>query len=127
MGNDPQKTKNKNVREAAPVSLPLCTPAYEAEIRFMSSADVAHEAKVIRKFLQSFRSDEDRGYLRIIDTDDAEEWYVKWKWTGGRWAGHYVFDRCIDGDIAASLRRLRSQVAEVRTGSRRPTKDKRYE
>ena len=126
MGQDPTKTKNRNCSTGVETSPPLLGDAYTTEIRYRSSDGGASEGAALRHFLQSFRSDGDRGYLRIIDTDNAEVWYVKWKWTAGRWAGHYVFDSCADGDLPACLRRLRAQVADVRTGGRKPTKDKQY-
>lgn len=126
MGQDPKNTTNRNVRARAEDSPPLLAPGYTTEIRRRSASDESGTARAVCEFLESFRSDSDRGYLRIIDTDAAEVWYVKWKWTGGLWAGHYVFDSCADGDLAAALRRLRAQVAHVRSGGRKPTKDKQY-
>jgi hypothetical protein len=126
MGQDPQRTKSRNVANPTP-DPPLLHERYTTEVRRpIASHELQNGDGALVAFLQAFRSDGDRGYLRIIDTDASEVWYVKWKWTAGLYAGHYVFDSCIDGDISACLRRLLKKVAQVRAKQLRPTKDKQY-
>lgn len=89
----------------------------------LAALKAAASFKALSYLMERFRSSQDLGYLRINTDECWEVFNVKWKFTAGKWSGHYVFDRCTDGNLAASLGRLAAKVDAVRADALRPTRD----
>lgn len=69
----------------------------------------------------------DDGWLRVSPDGQLDSVYIKWKFTRGRWAGHYVMVRILAYDIDEGLDILVSKVQLVEQGQMKPTRDKPYE
>jgi hypothetical protein len=96
---------------------------YAALSGSMAGKSDAEEIKEHMLFF-GFRDD---GYLRYIPDGDLTKLYIKWKWTTGKWIGHYVMSAVDVHEISLGLRLLRSKVTEVDEGRRGPTKDRKVE
>lgn len=123
MGMDPKRTYVGKYRPPARQDARPNIDRSLAEEPGLSALKAAASFKALSYLMERFRSSQDLGYLRISLDDCWEVFNVKWKFTSGRWEGHYVFDRCADGDLAASLGRLAAKVDAVRADALRPTRD----
>jgi hypothetical protein len=65
------------------------------------------------------------GWLRCVPTDDGVT-FLKWKFTSGRWAGHYVMYRQEGENHLQAFGGLLMKVEAVRMGVARPSVDKFY-
>jgi len=68
----------------------------------------------------------DDGWLRAIPGEDGKMLYLKWKYTRGPHAGHYVMSRVNIGDWPWGMRLLFGKVVAVESGGLRPSKDTPY-
>lgn len=69
----------------------------------------------------------DDGWLRIVPQDWGRVTFYKWKFTSGRFDGHYVMWRDTDHDPAASLAGLVCRILEAYGGVHKPVLDRVYE
>lgn len=69
----------------------------------------------------------DDGWLRVVPDHDTQVLWLKWKYTHGPWAGHYVMARVGDWAVAYGLSLLLDKLDAVDVGARRPTKDTAYD
>lgn len=89
-------------------------PAYELEI----SIDGLHN-----DMEQLVGADPD-GLLKLSPSEDGKLWYVVYRWTRGRWRGHYVTAVVNRGDLRYGVLLAQRKVDDVRAGRKRPTLDK---
>lgn len=64
------------------------------------------------------------GVMKICPTENPLICYLYWRWSRGRWAGHYVCVLCSSYELSIALGVLVSRIEEVQTGQRRPTRDR---
>lgn len=71
--------------------------------------------------------DREDGWLRIVPDHDQKVLWVKWKYTRGRWRGHYIMVRMgiYEHGLAASM--LLRKLNDVDLGQARPTLDSYYD
>jgi len=63
------------------------------------------------------------GGVRITQADEGTKWWLKWKWTTGKWAGYYLMVGVEGGQFELGASLLYRKLSEVHQGVRRPTKD----
>lgn len=68
----------------------------------------------------------DDGWLRIVPEPEHNYVWLKWKFTEGKWANHYVMVKCWISEVNEGLETLWRKAEEVDQGDRRPTPDKYY-
>lgn len=66
------------------------------------------------------------GWLRACPDGDSTLVYLKWKFTAGRWANHYVMVLVYYWQLDYGLSLLLDKIAAVDEGARRPTQDTYY-
>jgi hypothetical protein len=66
------------------------------------------------------------GWLRACPDGDSTLVYLKWKFTGGKWAGHYVMVLVYYWQLDYGLSLLLDKIAAVEEGAKRPTRDTPY-
>lgn len=66
------------------------------------------------------------GWLRITPIRDSGTVFIKWKFTRGDWAGHYVMSVVQYWQMGYGLALLLDKLLAVEYGSLRPTKDTPY-
>lgn len=68
----------------------------------------------------------DDGWLRAIPDGEGKTAYLKWKFSRGRFAGHYVMVVIHPVDYRVGFTMLWDKIEDCYTGHRRPTKDRDY-
>ena len=66
------------------------------------------------------------GWLRVVPDYDAARLYWKWKYTAGRYDGHYVMYVGDMGDMNSAVVGLLEKIEKADIGELKPTKDKYY-
>jgi len=66
------------------------------------------------------------GWLRAVPDFDTGRLYVKWKFTAGRYAGHYVMAVHTLWSFDEAVSTLLDKLDAVDSGARRPTRDNYY-
>lgn len=120
------KTKNRNVATVPGTPTPTTTELVRVALPASGSPEQSVSGDATMHVLVRLRGPVPDGYLRVIPDGDYG-WFVKYKWTGGRAEGYYVFDSDPRGDLLAALRRLLCKVEGVRMGAFRATRDKAVE
>lgn len=67
------------------------------------------------------------GWLRIVPKLDDDRIYLKFKFTGGRWAHHYIMSVVDITRFPEGLMLLVHKLHQVELGDLRPSKDKPYD
>lgn len=65
----------------------------------------------------------DDGWLRVAPDPLDDKLYFKWKFTRGRWAGHYVMSVVRISEVTIGLRLLDIKLTKVESGTFRPSLD----
>lgn len=117
-GNRDPKGDKRRARSPSPYNEALLMAQGGSESQFTGTRD----AEAIAEHMLWFASQME-GYLRYIPDGDQKKVYIKWKWSTGRWSGHYVMSVVDITDIGAGLFFLRRRVQEVEDGYRTPTRD----
>lgn len=68
----------------------------------------------------------DDGWLRMVPQDHGKTVYWKWKFTRGRWAGHYIMWRDDEFHPSGSLVGLVAKLGAVDAGEHKPILDQYY-
>ena len=69
-------------------------------------------------------SERNDGVLKICPTENPMACYSYWRWSRGRWSGHYVCSLSSIYELGTALAVLRQRVEDVEMGNRKPTKDR---
>lgn len=67
------------------------------------------------------------GWLRAVSDGDCQKLHLKWKFTGGIWAGYYGYVAGNWYEYPRLLSALCEQLDEIDGGRRQPTRDKFFD
>jgi len=139
MGN--QQYDQKRPKKVKPTQgLPLKLPLAPNNVPHTPSASVATggdsspvSARVIPynagndtevpQLLTCLISDLSQGYLKFCPSNQMGKCFIYFKWTGGKFAGHYVVVVYSILEVVEGLRKLVEKVEECESGRRKPTPD----
>jgi hypothetical protein len=69
----------------------------------------------------------DDGWIRAIPDGEGKSAYLKWKFTRGTFAGHYVMVVVDPWDWEDGFRMLEAKIRNCYAGNRKPTRDRAYD
>lgn len=138
MGRDPKNTRNKAAgRPPSTVvgnrASSISQPGLEKSATSPNTghdrpgAAHAHAATLYRaslhELMEQIAGVEDDGYYKVVPGNGGKSWYLSYKWTSGRWRGHYVMAVVGRGDLPLGYVLLAEKVYQVRAGTRQPSLD----
>lgn len=101
-------------------------PAYAGGSERLATLQAEASPIAINEVLHWFITRDD-GYLRLIPDGEGKYIYLKFKYTRGRFIGHYAFVSGYPDDAAGLLWRLRAQIDSHYNDTVKPTLDRPYE
>lgn len=111
------------------------------DVQVVAAANVAHRRQQLEVHTMSAKLQQwqmalydvmqalagrDDGWLRFIPADGGKYLYIKWKFTSGKFEGHYCFVSGHAYLFAKLLCKLEQQIEDAYDGKVRPTKDTPY-
>lgn len=108
-------------------------PRHETTVTHAANGDVDGQPNLLMSLvaepaamgtLMAFFSDHGGGCLKVRRGETGADLHLTWTWSGGRYAGTYVYVRCEYWRLLFGLELLQSKVLEVEAMVRQPTPDK---